>query len=87
MMIAKAFRSVLAFFFDTRLGQSVLCVLLGAGLVGAWLMERDTHVRRTVTAEITTQAKEIANEARKARELAKRPGAYERLLQHSCRDC
>lgn len=70
-----------------RLGASAAIVAL---LVGSCAL-RDHRIEQRGAAKVVAASKEAgakANEtSRKVRDAARQPGAFERLLKDSCRDC
>ena len=76
-----------SFIFDTFLGKAVACALALSAFLGWFAWDQRSKGAAHVVVTINEGAKKIAAEGRKARVAAERPGAAQRLLEHSCRDC
>src|SRR5690606_36955318 len=74
--------------FGTVDGRIVAALLAGRLAVQGWLhLYHDPRVQAEVPTEINARAGRLAQEAEAARAPAQKPGAFERLLKTSCRDC
>jgi hypothetical protein len=82
---------ILEFIFDQTAGKLLVVVIAAGALFGAWLWRHDAKVEARVETKTITQAKEagkVANaKSREVRRAARQPGAADRLLAESCRDC
>lgn len=79
------------FLFNTRLGQMTAAIALAAALFGSWLLKHDSKVAAKTEAKIVATSEKAGREANakasKAHARAAKPGAAQRLLKSSCRDC
>lgn len=74
--------------FRTVAGRIVAAILAGWLAFQGWLhLYHDPRVKAEVRTEINVKAGRLAQEAEAARAPAQTPGAFERLLKTSCRDC
>lgn len=84
-------KTCLEFVFDNPIGKLVAGAALVVTVFGLWLWRHDHKVAEAakveVVQDINAQAKDLANEAVKARAPAARPGAADRLRKSACRDC
>ena len=78
---------LLKFFFEEFWGKAVAAAA-GLLVLISWFAyeQRETGARNAI-AKINQSAGELATKAAQARSDADRPGAAQRLQQHSCRDC
>jgi hypothetical protein len=82
---------VAGFVFDTKIGKMAVAALAVLALFGTWLWRHDVKVEARGETKVIERSKEAGKKAhakaRKAHEAARAPGAAERLLADSCRDC
>lgn len=83
MIVAR----ILGFFFDHWLGRLAAFGLLVTTLITGFAFQQRSAERRDVIGELNTSAADLAKSGEMARAAADQPGAAERLLKHSCRDC
>lgn len=67
-----------------RIVAGALVGLVALGVNNAW--QRQKGANQVITSSIE-QGKAINEKNARVRERAKEPGAFERLLRNSCRDC
>jgi hypothetical protein len=86
-MISK----VAGFVFDTAIGKGAVAAVAALALFGAWLWRHDAKIEARGETKVIERSKEAGKKAhakaRKAHDAARQPGAAERLLADSCRDC
>lgn len=79
------------FVFDSKLGRMAVAAFGALVLFSAWLWQHDRRVEARVEQKIITNSVEAGKKANakatKAHDAAARPGAFDRLLKSSCRDC
>ncbi|HPE81955.1 hypothetical protein [Denitromonas sp.] len=78
-------------FAITRFGIQVAALIAGAGVLVTSCVVRDRSVEQRGAAKVVSASKKAGAKAnatnREVRRRAAEPGAFERLLEESCRDC
>jgi hypothetical protein len=91
LALGKAAAWLAEFIFNTRLGKIVAGGVLVLGLFFGWLTAHDKKTAARVDARIKTEARQAGkvagSKSATAHKGAAEPGAAERLLRSSCRDC
>ena len=89
--LGKAGAWLADFVFNTRLGKIAAGAVLAAGLFFGWLTAHDRKTAARVETSIKSEARKAGKVAGEkstaAHKGAAEPGAAERLLRSSCRDC